>query len=978
MNTIRHLITGILLILGLSNLAQSQNKQEDNNQESIYAKECLQIAHQLTKESAVEAANVCAVEAADSFLQLQDWTEFYNCYRLVTANAFRFHNHSDAIVLFQEALQELQGLDKKSDCHQTIGLLHHLQSAVYHHQGRYQKSIQSGTKAIDILEQFDNAPHLERVYYNLANAYNTESVDFYKSIQYSKRALQIHFRQPEIDSNRISKLYVLLGRAYRGLLQYQNAIEAYQTGKNYRNGWDSQISYLLSMVYLDEKDCKRALEFAEKSLELSLQEKQIDSDTYLRLALAHSCNKNREQALFYYQKAVNSSKENYGNTHPDYAKTLVYLGDFYQTEETLDKALANYQAALQALEPDFTSSNSEENPNISAAYSSIWTIEAIRNKAGVFQQKSQIENPQHYLQLALTSYELVLQNIEFRRQQYTSDESKHYILNYVYDTYESAIKVSFKIYQLTQDKHYLQKTFQLIEASKASVLKEAVHESALFHLNQIPQDLLEELEEVKITLAQIEKEQYDLKKRLPIDSTAMANNQLQSLEVNRQKEQLIQELSQYPDYTKIKYVEKPPTFQEVQKALKPEQVILEYFVGKKEVYTCLLTQDTIIIYQQNKTAGFEAQIETLLHTLNNWNFVVNSTQEATDKYVQTSVQLYEYLLAEPLKQLKTQKQITFVPDGILGYVPFEVLLSHAPEDSLRFQDYPYLLKDYTISYAYASALWLEKEQTKNNSKNAYTFAGFAPIYSPSIAGNFQNDSLLNEQERSYLLAMNVRGGLSDLVYAREIVGNLADLLNGQTWLAEAATKENFQKTAANHGVLHLAMHGVIDDKNPLYSHLIFTKTDEQKDNRLTAAELYNMQFNAGLAVLSACNTGVGELKRGEGIMSLSRAFAFAGCPSMVMSLWSVPDEQTGILMEYFYKELKAGATKDEALRQAKLQYLEEQDNRGAHPYLWAGFVVIGDTDSIDFDESRSWFTWMVIGLGLFLLIVAARRFLRLQ
>ncbi len=967
----------IVFILFLGVNLYAQNKQKNNSQESIYATECLQIARQLTKESAVEAANICAVEAADYFLQLQDWTAFYNCYRLLTANAFRFEKHSEVSVLFQDALQRLQNLDNENT-QQTIGLLHHLQSAVYHNQGRYQKSIQSGTKAINILEQFENPPHLERVYYNLANAYNTESVDFYKSIQYTKRALQIHFRQSQIDSNRISKLYILLGRAYRGLSQYEEAIEAYQKGKNYRSGWDSQISYLLSMVYLDQKDCKKTLEFAEKSLELSLQEKQIDSDTYLRLALAHSCNKNQEQALFYYQKAITTSKEIHGKTHPDHTKTLVYLGDFYRTQDAFEEALASYQTALQALEPGFSPSNSEENPNISASYTSIWTIEAIRNKAAIFQQKYETADTQHYLQLALDSYELVLQNIEFRRQQYTNDESKHYILNYIYDTYESAIEVSFKLYQLTQDDSYLQKTFQLIEASKASVLKEAIHESALFQINQIPQDLLEELEKVKIALAQIEKEQYDLKKNTPIDSTAMANSLLQSLELNRAKEQLIQNLSQYPDYRKIKYSEIPPTLPQIQKALKPEQAILEYFVGKKSLFTCLVTQDTAIIYQQNKTTNFETQIETLLYTLNNWNFVVDSTRQATDLYIGASVQLYKTLLSQALKQLNTQKQITIVPDGILGYIPFEVLLSHPPEDSLRFQNYPYLLKDYSVSYAYASALWLEREQTKNESKNAYTFAGFAPIYSPSMASNSPNDSLLNEQEGNYLMAMNVRGGLSDLIYAREIVDNLADLLNGQTWLAEAATKENFQKTAANYGVLHLAMHGVIDDQNPLYSHLIFSKTDEQKDNRLTAAELYNMQFDAGLAVLSACNTGVGELKRGEGIMSLSRAFAFAGCPSMVMSLWSVPDEQTGILMEYFYKELKDGATKDEALRQAKLQYLQEQDNRGAHPYLWAGFVVIGDTDSIDFDQSWSWFTWIAIGLGLFLLIVVARRFVRLQ
>jgi len=939
--------------------------QSQNNQDSIYAKECLQIARQLTKESAVEAANICAVEAADSFLQLQNWTEFYNCYRLITANAFRFQNHSEAILLFQEALQNL---NPKDNSRQTKGLLYHLQSAVYHSQGRYQKAIQSGTKAIDILENFKNPPHLERVYYNLASAYYTGSVDFPKSIRYTKRSLQIHLHQPEIDSNRISKTYLLLGKAYRGLHQYEEAIEAYQKSTAYNNQRNQQISYLLSMVYLDKGDCEKALIFAQKSLDISLQDGRIDSDSYLRLALAHHCNKDIEQTFLYHQKALESSKKIHGLKHPDYIKNHVYIGDSYRLEGEWDKALSSYQTALQLLEPNFDSSNPQENPAISETYTSIWSIEAIRRKATVFAQKFEKQKTPHYLQLALKCHEWVLQNIEFRRQQYTNDESKHYILNYIYDSYASAIDASFQLYHLTQDTLYFQKTFQFIEASKASVLKEAIHEKALQHIKNIPQNLWEALEKTKIELAQSEKERYDLKKEKPIDSTSMANLQLRLFNLNRKKEQISQELYQYPEYVKLKHTENLPNSHQIATKLKPQQAMIEYFLSKNQIYTCVITQDTTLIYQQPKPKNFDQQIQDLRQVLTNWNLVANSTAEAAQSYVDLSLQLYDCLLRKPLNTLKNQTELIIIPDGILGYLPFETLLPKAPENIFHFHKYPYLIHKYAIAYAYASSLWMENEQKKAASFPSHSFGGFAPIYQASTA-------ILEKEEAKNLMAVNTRESFGDLIYTRKVVSHLADLLNGQKWLAEAATKENFQKTAANYGVLHLAMHGVIDDQNPLYSHLIFSQTDQQKDNRLTAAELYNMQFNAGLAVLSACNTGVGELKRGEGIMSLSRAFAFAGCPSMVMSLWSVPDEQTGILMEYFYKELKVGATKDEALRQAKLQYLQEQDNRGAHPYLWAGFVVIGDTDSIDFDESWSWFTWMAIGLGLFLLIVAARRVL---
>ncbi|MEZ4886974.1 MAG: CHAT domain-containing protein [Chitinophagales bacterium] len=965
MDTYRHIFFKITItvfavlmpIFGSSNVVCAQNKNEAVQVDSTYAYQYLQSAYLEKEELALEESNVCAVEAANYFKQLQNWSEFYNCYRLVTANTFRLQHYTEATEVFQEAIE---GIKTIPEAKQAVGLLYHLQSAVYHHQGHFQNAIKFGEKAIAILEQFDNAPHLERVYYNLASAYQAESVDFHKSIRYAQRALQIHLDEPKMDSTRIGKLYSLLGKCHRGLQQYEDAIEAFQKSNDYEGRKDNQLAYLLSMVYLDKKDCNEALSYAQKALDIAAKEKLTVSDAYLRLALAHNCQGNTRQADLDYQKALTISKEVYGEHHPDHAKVYVYLGDFYRQEGRLDSALQVYQTALQQLNPNFTSSDVRKNPNKMEGYTSIWCMEAIRNKAIVFEEKFEADSSREYLQSALEGYEWVLNNIEFRRQRYTNDESKHYILNYIYDAYESAIEVTYQLYQLTNDMDYLNKTFAFIESSKASVLKEAVHEGALQHVKNIPQDLLNTLEEVKIELAYYEKRAYDLQNIQPQDSLEIADIQLQLFKLNRSKEQVILQLSQYPDYFKLKSTEKKLPPQQLQKVLSPDQAIVEYFVGTHQFYTYLLTQDTIAVYRHEKPANFDKQIQVLKETLSNWTFVVDSTKEAANMYVKTAQQLYDWLLKEPLNQLKDKEHLIIIPDGTLGYIPFEVLLNDTPKDPFNFQNYPYLLKQYNISYAYASTLWLENEEMKTISASNYTFGGFAPVYQTPMYSSIELDSLYSDNDQVPLMAINVRSGLGDLIYARQIVTHLASFLNGQKWIAEDATKENFQKTASNYGVLHLAMHGIIDDSNPLYSHLIFTKTKDKKDNRLTAAELYNMQLNAGLAVLSACNTGVGELKRGEGIMSLSRAFAFAGCPSMVMSLWSVPDEQTGILMENFYAALKMGQTKDAALRTAKLQYLQTQDNRGAYPYLWAGFVVIGDTDAIQFENKWSTSIWIAL------------------
>ncbi len=966
---LKYLFLNLLLLAGLGNSLQAQNKSPHPNKDSIYAYQCLQIAHQEAKQSAATASNQCAVEAADYFLQWGSWTEYYNCYRLITSNALRFQKHAEASPLFQTGIRHLESIQNPK-AQQTIGLLNHLQSAVYHNQGRYQKAIVYGTKAIDILEQFDDPPHLARVYYNLAIASQAESVDFDKTIRYAQRGLQLQLKRSNVDSNRVSKFYALMSRAYRGKHEYKAAIEALQSSKSYQNQWNSQYDYLLPMIHLDKGDCGEALKTLNNSLQSLTKKSEEDPEIYLRLAEAYQCKQNFQQALNYYQKALQLSRKLYGAKDPDYIKVHIYLGDFHKKQGHFNDALIAYQTALKLLEGGFQPSDLTDNPKVAKAYTSIWSVEAIRNKATTFEEKFAIDSNQNHLQSALKSYELVLENIEFRRNQFTDDESKHYIVNYVYDAYENAIGASFQLYQLTDDFSYLQNAFNWMKSSKASILKEAVHERVLQEIKTIPSHLLQALEETKIDLAQAEKKLYDLRQMLPLDSARMLDLQSHLFALNRKKEQTLLQLANYPAYTKIKYKDTPSQITDLQKALSSKQAMIEYFVGQNHFYTCLITQDTVVMERRVKPPNFDKSINDLRQALTNWSYVTDSTQKAAREYVNLSLQLYQDLLKQPLSYLtQEQQQLVLVPDGVLGYVPFEILLSETPKNLFEFQHYPYLIRQYDVSYAYASDLWVEQEQKKNNVSNAYSFGGFAPIY-PTVFGSQVRDSLSYDRENSSLMALNTRGQLEDLIHAREAVGKLAALLGGQKWLAEAATKENFQKTAGNYGVLHLAMHGIVDDRNPLYSHLVFTETDGQEDNRLTAAELYTMQFNAGLAVLSACNTGIGELQRGEGIMSLSRAFATAGCPSMVMSLWNVPDEQTGMLMENFYSELKQGASKDAALRQAKLKYMDSQDNRGAHPYLWAGFVVIGDTDAIQFNEEENW-RWAMVGFVFLMLIVGS-------
>ena len=190
----------------------------------------------------------------------------------------------------------------------------------------------------------------------------------------------------------------------------------------------------------------------------------------------------------------------------------------------------------------------------------------------------------------------------------------------------------------------------------------------------------------------------------------------------------------------------------------------------------------------------------------------------------------------------------------------------------------------------------------------------------------------------------VRDSLINLPGAVRETQDISKMMEGDALVGENITEGVFKAHATEYRILHLAMHAWLENQDPLFSKMLFAHLpgDKTEDGDLNAVELYAMRLPADLAVLSACQTGVGELRRGEGIVSLSRAFTYAGVPATVVSLWSVADASTSQIMVDFYKGLKSGKRKDEALREAKLKYLSTAEALDASPYFWTGFVACGD------------------------------------
>ena len=248
-------------------------------------------------------------------------------------------------------------------------------------------------------------------------------------------------------------------------------------------------------------------------------------------------------------------------------------------------------------------------------------------------------------------------------------------------------------------------------------------------------------------------------------------------------------------------------------------------------------------------------------------------------------------------------RLVIIPDGKLAYLPFDAFLTASPDTTkMDFRGLKYLVYDHAVSYSYSATLlyyFFNKDKQAGRE-----LAAFVPKYD---GATIDMDINLNSS----------RNQLLPLPGAKLEVTGITKLIDGKVFADDDATKGNFTNYASNYDILHLAMHTVINDSLPMYSKLVFSP-GEKGNEWLDTYEVYNMSLKSRLVVLSACNTGSGKLQKGEGVMSLARAFLFAGCPGIVMTLWSVEDESSANLMIEFYKNLLNGYSKDEALRKAKI------------------------------------------------------------
>ncbi|MBK7938114.1 MAG: CHAT domain-containing protein [Lewinellaceae bacterium] len=479
---------------------------------------------------------------------------------------------------------------------------------------------------------------------------------------------------------------------------------------------------------------------------------------------------------------------------------------------------------------------------------------------------------------------------------------------------------------------------------------------------------MQEEKSLKIDIAFYKKEIFREQQKPSADKVKILRWQKEVINRRRSYELLLEKLeSSYPEYYRIKYNQAPLGVAEVRQNLPPGCGILEYFSGDSAIFAFYVDKNGLKGLQLAPGADFPGKLERLIGSLRDRDRVLEQgrSKDATAQFAATADDLYRTLVSPVLE--KIPNQLIVIPDGNLSYLPFELLLTQKAGPESSYADLPYLLRQTSVRYEYSASMALQPAAVQ---KPERLFAGYAPEY--------KNEGLTTLRgENDGCRAVNA-SDFAPLGNNQAEVSQISRMVGGRAMLGNKATEAHFQRHAPQSRILHMAMHGFLNDCDPLYSGLVFShsggnttggnagQSREEADGFLHAYEIYILRLKADLVILSACNTGHGQLAKGEGVMSLARAFKYAGCANILMSLWQADDRATAQIMQGFYQHLKQGMGKDEAIRRAKLDYLAT-DTRN-HPFFWGAFVLIGDDTPVPMSRPRYSRLWW--GLALLLLPAA--------
>lgn len=815
---------------------------------------------------------------------------------------------------------------------EQLAHIHLLINIGYHKKrfGRIHESIIAYEKAFNYYEK-NAALNYNIIDYCLKPLANncTRIGDYQRADDLLKKTLQIaiqHKNQLQISST-LSNLAI----SYYSQGKYQQAITILDQAEKIQSitpEHKSRIHAEIAKNYYALKAYKKAIKEVEYSTQIIKSAKLVNPLIQLRnkttKALCYIKLQQPDIALKEVSQAIDLAKKAYSKNDREIAKLYTILGDVFRLKRQYKKSLKSYQNSLTTLLPDYLPKAVYENPKGISFYPENTIKDALDGRAQVFTLLGDYEN-------ALLNYELSFKQEDLLRATYTSQYAKIIQESDNRRRSNQVLDLCYQLYLENGKNSYIKKAFQFAERSKSMVLLDEIQDKNAKNTYQtdslllLEKDLLyqQAMKSKEIQLAKYNKD-FPLKKlENLISSRNKISNELQVL-----KSQI---RLKYPFLYKQ---DSSLHIKDIQKKLAlNNQNLIEYFVGDKQTYIFNLKNDNRLSWRVIDNISYQNALDQLLafYGDNTGTKIVNQLQ----KFKALSLEIYQKILDPELKN--SSNNTIIIPDASIAYIPFDALIT-AKSNTSNFEKIPFLVQKNTISYAYSTQILFQNTAINNQANEVL---GFFPVFDSNPK-------------------------FSELPYTLDEADALSRYFNAQISTHQKATKKHFLATINKAKIVHLSTHANATSQNQLASISFWDET-------LYLTEIYGYTFPADLVVLSACETGIGDLKKGEGVMSLARGFSYTGVKNLVVSLWEVNDKSTSLLMGDFYKNLSQNNTFDQALRLSKIHYLtnDKISNTKKSPYYWAGFIPIKNTAesfTITSENNSKLFYYLTI-LSLVLLLI---------
>ena len=592
----------------------------------------------------------------------------------------------------------------------------------------------------------------------------------------------------------------------------------------------------------------------------------------------------------------------------DTAKVLVQEAQLFYLLEQPNKAIKSLYEATKVLLPNYNSNVLPKKEDLYAENTFIDIFDLLA------ELQPNTEKKLHCYDLSFYVSTLLTENL-------TSQESKLSNLTNNRIRSEKSIETCFNAFKNTKDNTLIIKAFYYAEKHKSSVLRDMSLKKSLFE--QFPNDTLLQKEkqllqrQEQITNKLISQQLYNTQ------NASTSNELYKSLSiVSIQLKQIKQEIdSIYPNALNYDF-----TFEALQQKLATDNAVLvEYFYGKHAIYQFLVSNEKLSLFKIDLTEENSNNIKTFIHQFDNASVINNNIKRFTNNAFNTFKTLN-------FDKASSYKNILIIPDGLLNFIPFEALLTNETT-AISYSKMPFVVRQHRIAYNYNVQFYLKQ----NNPIKGLSVLGVFPV--------FENTN-------------------QTLTYSIGEANAIKKEMNATLLMQDQATKFNFIKNVSKFDVLHLSTHatsGTLTEP----AHIEFY------DSTMYLNELYSLNINNELVVLSACETGVGRLQKGEGALSIARGFQYAGAKRMLFSLWQINDLSTSQIMQLFYKEYSNNNSGVNANHYSKVYYLNNEtiNNIKKSPYYWSAFVYYGNFSSLKETTFSYIYTYLFVAIVIIVLLL---------